>query len=209
MHRIMVAIAAVVVIVAAGVFYFYSQSLPAFWTLNAGASTVTFSSVKNGDIGETHFIRHLEGEADFNGTFKVMLDLKSVDTGIETRDERMREFLFETDSYPVATVAGSFSITDFEGLTDGAAAHAVIPATLKLHGVERPLEIPVVVTRMGWDRVSVASEQPVLVVAADYGLEGGIEKLRELAGLDSISEVVPVTFFLVFEGGIAPAGRDN
>jgi len=37
------------------------------------------------------------------------------------------------------------------------------------------------------------------VNASQVGLLAGIEKLRELAGLPSISPAVPVTFSLIFE----------
>lgn len=42
----------------------------------------------------------------------------------------------------------------------------------------------------------VTSAQPVIINATDYGLTDGINKLRDLAGLPSISYAVPVTFTL-------------
>jgi hypothetical protein len=39
----------------------------------------------------------------------------------------------------------------------------------------------------------------VIVNAANLGLADGLEKLREIAGLPSISKAVPVSFVLVFE----------
>jgi hypothetical protein len=39
----------------------------------------------------------------------------------------------------------------------------------------------------------------VLVNAADFGMEGGIEALRNVAGLNAISSVVPVSMQLKFE----------
>jgi hypothetical protein len=36
------------------------------------------------------------------------------------------------------------------------------------------------------------------VDAAKFGLSDGVEKLREIAGLDSISHAVPVSFVMTF-----------
>jgi hypothetical protein len=46
--------------------------------------------------------------------------------------------------------------------------------------------------------VMVASTQPLVIDAAKFGLSDGVEKLREIAGLDSISNAVPVTFVMTF-----------
>ena len=44
----------------------------------------------------------------------------------------------------------------------------------------------------------VIAAEPVLISAADFGLESGVEALREVAGLNVISTAVPVSFQLVF-----------
>ncbi len=55
------------------------------------------------------------------------------------------------------------------------------------------------ITRLDLDRLMVVSEQPVVVNARDFGLVPGVEALRKIVGLSSISLAVPVTFVLVFE----------
>jgi len=42
----------------------------------------------------------------------------------------------------------------------------------------------------------VSSLAPVIVQANEFGLVAGVEKLKELAGLPSISLAVPVSFVL-------------
>ena len=44
-----------------------------------------------------------------------------------------------------------------------------------------------------------STAQPVLLRAADFDLVAGLEKLRGIAGLDSISTAVPVTVRLVWQ----------
>jgi hypothetical protein len=48
------------------------------------------------------------------------------------------------------------------------------------------------------DRLLVSSVRPVIVNAGPLGLDEGVERLREAAGLPSISPAVPVTFQLTF-----------
>ena len=53
-------------------------------------------------------------------------------------------------------------------------------------------------TRTGPDTVLAESGQPILVNAADLELTEGIATLQQIAGLDSISPTVPVSFTLTF-----------
>lgn len=45
----------------------------------------------------------------------------------------------------------------------------------------------------------VSSVKPIIIKAADYGMEEGVKKLQELTKLPSIATAVPVTFSLVFK----------
>ena len=185
-------------------YYFYSSSIPAFWTVNAAESSLSFTSIKNGDIEEVNTIPGLSGGADFMGEYSITMDLRTVETNVDIRNERMREFFFETDTWALATVSGPFEPRDFENLPIGATLQTRINGTLSLHGIEQPIAMDVVVTRTAWDRVTVSSFLPVTIDAADYNLEDGLETLRGLVGLDSISPITNVSFELVLEGGVLP-----
>ncbi|GAL17837.1 hypothetical protein JCM19235_6390 [Vibrio maritimus] len=52
--------------------------------------------------------------------------------------------------------------------------------------------------KMSEDKVVIVSTDPMIIQAADFGLDVGIEKLREVAGLPSIAMSVPLTFVLVY-----------
>jgi len=52
--------------------------------------------------------------------------------------------------------------------------------------------------------VMVASTKPLIVDAAKFGMTEGVEKLREIAGLQSISNAVPVSFVMTFVATSAP-----
>jgi hypothetical protein len=64
-----------------------------------------------------------------------------------------------------------------------------------LHGqtVTKDAQLSVSVTDQG---VSAATTQPILLNAAEFGLEGGVAALQDIAGLNAISRVIPVTVAL-------------
>ena len=75
-----------------------------------------------------------------------------------------------------------------------------VSAKVKLHGKTKRLRELVNVTLLNEKTVEVATAKPILLDVSDYGLMPGIQKLIDLAGVKSISQSVPVTFRLRFEG---------
>jgi polyisoprenoid-binding protein YceI len=185
-------------------YFFYAQGVPGFWVLNSEESFFHFSSVKNGDISEQHTLTSLVGEASFTGKIVVRLDLTSLDTGIDIRDQRMREFLFEVEKFPVARIEADYDLAVFGEIAPGETQIIAMPFTLKLHGIEKQMEISVTVYRSEWNKVIITPTEDLIIDAADFNLEEGINTLKSLAGLNDISTRVPVTFKLVFEGATTP-----
>jgi len=111
----------------------------------------------------------------------------------------MREFLFETDTYPSAQLTAAIDMEAIEDIDEGDSGVMTVDANLAIHGASLPLSIEVLVSRLDDDELVVSSFKPLIVNAADVDLAAGVEKLRELAGLPSISLAVPVTFNLIFE----------
>lgn len=173
------------------------------WDLQAAASTFNFVSVKKDTIGEVLHFKKLSGQIDKNGKAGITIDLNSVDTGVQIRDERMREFLFETGKYPSATYQANVDPSLLDKLAVGEVKTVSLEGTLNLHGqsAKLPAKVSVVKTRDGL--VQVNTLEPVLVNAEQFGMTAGVAKLMELVNLPSISSVTPVTFSLVFAN--APA----
>jgi polyisoprenoid-binding protein YceI len=176
-----------------------AQPTLAAWTLDGAASALSFVSVKAGDIGEVHRFDELSGRVADDGAVEVVIDLASVDTMIEIRDERMREMLFEVARFPNATFTAMVALDELLALAPGETGSLTISGDLTLKAERLSLPVEALVARLSEDRVLVATRQPVIVDAAVLGLSAGLEKLREVAGLPSISKAVPVSFVLVFE----------
>ena len=70
--------------------------------------------------------------------------------------------------------------------------------SLSLHGVSKEMVTDVRVVKLTKNSVLAESLKPVIVNAEDFNLSQGVDKLREIAKLPSISTAIPVTFSLVF-----------
>ncbi|HKL78552.1 MAG TPA: YceI family protein, partial [Gammaproteobacteria bacterium] len=125
--------------------------------------------------------------------------LASVETGIDIRDKRMREMLFEVANFPEATVTMELPEQRIAELSAGENLTLDATATLALHGTEKAVDTALAVTRLKDGSVQVTNVRPVIIQADDFGLARGVEKLREVAGLPSISPAVPADFTLYFE----------
>ena len=81
-------------------------SAPVFatWSLDNEKSVLSFVSTKAIDIAEVHRFTNLAGRISDKGKAVVTVALDSVHTGIEVRDERMRELFFDTGTYANATM---------------------------------------------------------------------------------------------------------
>ncbi|OIQ48066.1 MAG: hypothetical protein BM565_03190 [Gammaproteobacteria bacterium MedPE] len=182
--------------VAAVLLMTLSHSAHADWALDKANSTLSFVSVKKSDVMEAHHFNHINGTLTDNGAFSLVIDLSSVDTAIAIRDSRMGEHLFETNKFPQATLSASIPSKALAGLVVNQTAMMKVPASLNLHGEKQAMNADVSVTLLSDGNLLVSSNKPVFVNAGDFNLIKGIEKLRELAGLPSISTTVPVTFSL-------------
>lgn len=169
------------------------------WRLADDESRLAFVSIKAGEVAETHTFRQLSGAMDESGIAEVTIDLASVETQVDIRNERMREIFFETAQFPDATVTADVPLEGLADLEVGARTGMVLPIAVTLHGMTAEYDADVFVSRLADGRVLVETASPVLTSAGDFGLLQGVERLREIAGLPSISPAVPVTVSLVFE----------
>lgn len=184
---------------------FPGRAMADAWTLDPAQSTLTYQSVKKNTIVETNTIRNISGLIEEDGSTIIAFDLNSVDTGVDLRNVRMRFLFFETFQYPTATVTAKVNPADFKDLPAKRRMAMTLPVKLSLHGVEKELQAKVIVTMISDTLVSVASQAPVAVQVADFGLLPAIEKLQRAANVTNIVPAASVSFDFVFTSAtIAP-----
>ena len=174
-------------------------SLPAAasWELAAQDSKLNIVSVKNAVITETHQFDRLDGGLMDNGEFSLIIDLASINTGIEIRDTRMRDLLFKVGDYPRAVITAKLDLTQVNALQPGQITKMEATFDLNLHGKHQSMSAEVTVVATQDHGLLVNSVSPVVLRAEDFGLTEGINSLREIAGLANINTMVPVTFTLL------------
>ncbi|WP_249171775.1 YceI family protein [Erythrobacter sp. JK5] len=169
------------------------------WTVDSDASRLNYVSVKSGEIAENNHFTGLSGSVAPDGAATVEIDLATVSTGVDIRNERMREIFFNVAEFPKATITAQVDPAAFEALAVGESTTQPLKGTLSVKGAETAIDTEVDVTRVSADRVLVASKEPVIVYADALDLTEGLAQLQQLAGLPSITPAVPVTFSIAFE----------
>lgn len=171
----------------------------AAWSLDTTASYLNFVTTKNTSNVEVHNFATISGAISSGNVATLTIDLASVKTGVDLRDERMRDLLFKTGTFPTATVTVAVPATLISSLAVGQSATTDISASLNLHGMTGTITTKVSVQKLSSSRVLVQSLSPILIKAGDYSLTDGVEALRAAVGIASISVTVPVDFALVFD----------
>jgi len=171
------------------------------WNLDPARSHLAFISIKGKDVAEIHTFKDIAGTIAPDGQAKIVLMLDSVETLIPIRDERMREFLFDTADYKEAVLTAKIDPERIKSMAVGEIAEITAEGVLSLHGQTQPMVLVVQAAKVSANTVMVASVKPLVIDAAKFGMSDGVEKLRELAGLAAISNAVPVNFVLTFVDG--------
>ena len=172
------------------------------WKLVPDKSHLSFVSTKKEHVAETNTFKSIQGSVDDAGNGEFLVDLNSVDTNVGIRDQRMREFLFQTDLYPMAVYTVSVGPRQMKALSTleaGEQRTLLLDGTLDLHGVKQRVNADVLITKTGVNWIQVATKKPVIIRAENFELVQGVNKLMELVNLPSISKSIPVSFVLTFD----------
>lgn len=184
----------------AGALLASSVSLPAQadWYLDNDSSRLSFISTKAGDFSEVHRFLALHGTIDDQGAARLRIETDSVSTGIPLRDERLRKLLFTSSEFPEAQVMAQLNLEPIVDLAAGAQLEISLPVQVQIRDRKHGYMTDLLVTRLDERRFQVVTLAPLVLQAEHFGLGAGVEALRKLARLDSISLSVPVGAVMIF-----------
>ena len=176
-----------------------AQWAVADWQLNNKASTLNFISTKNASVTEVHTFKKLSGGVKNNGEAILNISLDSVETNIPIRNERLKQFLFEIDVSSEASVVLDIDPDKVQALAPGSQIDLPVKAKLSLHGVSQAIDTRLRVVKLQNNGIAVSTTAPIILSTGAFGFQSGLDKLKEIAKLDSITTAVPVTMNLVFD----------
>ncbi|MEO0358075.1 MAG: YceI family protein [Pseudomonadota bacterium] len=167
------------------------------WTLDNDASRIQFGSIKKDYVGESHHFTDVSGNVSEAGNVAISIDLTSVETWIDIRNERMIEHVF--GDVATATLAATLDMDAMNALAPGDSMIAEVDGTLTLLGIETEVFTEFFVMRVADDKVLVTTNDMIFLRADDAGLDGGLDTLMGLANLSGITRASPVSLRLVFD----------
>ncbi|MBB5722584.1 polyisoprenoid-binding protein YceI [Loktanella ponticola] len=166
------------------------------WTMDSGASVVGFGSVKSNSIGEAHTLNVTSGTVADDGTVNVQLDLASIQTNIDVRNERIGEFVLADETS--AQLTASVDTEAMNALGVGEHMITEVEGDLTLLGNDIPVYLDMFIMRTAEDQVLVTSNSMLFVSTEEAGIDAGIDTLMELASLSDITRTLPVTLRFIF-----------
>ena len=170
------------------------------WVLDNSRSYLDFSSVKNASIIEVHKFKDLSGGITKDGLVEINISLDSVATGIEIRDQRLKDYLFETKKYPNAVFTTQVNLKKvLSEIKENKVYQKKLDGYLTLKGHKVFLKLNIKIKSLSSKTVQIMSLKPIVLNIVDFKMTEGIEKLQEMAQLDSIGFNVPINFKAVFK----------
>lgn len=176
----------------------FSSLSMADWSLQQ-PSSIHFLTSKNTHTTEIHHFKKFNASVNASGIAKLTIDLASVDTRIGIRDERMQEHLFETSRFSQASFEAEIPADVLAKVNAGQQTQFELKGKISLHGEQAQAGCQVIISPNKDKTITVTSITPMLIAAEDFKLVAGINKLKEIAGLKSITYTVPLNFSLSFK----------
>ncbi len=177
----------------------FSFNASADWILKNAESSLNVVSIKKLTTGEVHTFSKLEGSVKKTGDVAIAVKLSSIETNIPIRNDRMQQFLFEVVKFPEATVTTKVNYKHIERMKAGDSMLQKVPLKLSLHGHKLDVMAEMRVTLLSGNKLLVSTVKPIIINAGEFALVKGIDKLKELAKLPSISTAIPISASFVFE----------
>ena len=168
------------------------------WNSVEAESRVAFGSVKKNTTGEVHHFNKVTGVVKEKGEMVITIDLGSVETNIDIRNERVTKHVFQ-EGKATAVITGQLDMSEVDSMKPGETKVVEIEVKLAFAGVENEIDANMLVARLSEDRVLVTTEDFIMVSTEDLGIDAGVDQLMKLAKLPGITRVAPVAVRMVFE----------
>jgi polyisoprenoid-binding protein YceI len=120
---------------------------------------------------------------------------------VQQRNERLKEMLFKVADNPTATFAATVDAHRFQAMRPGALADIDLNGQLTISGRSNAVTAHLRVVKLASGALQVSTSAPIVVNLKDYGLQDGVEALRNVMNLNVLASSAPVTFSVVLKPG--------
>jgi len=182
----------------AAVFAVAVNAAQADWQLDGSASSFFYVTNKAAAVSEVNSFSGLSGSISDAGVATLSIDLATVDTAIDIRNQRMRDIVFQVAQFPKAEVSVTVDVEAMKAMKAGIGSTGSYPVSVSLHGVKAEMTADLQVIKLDATTLQVQLARPLIVAADKFGLAAGVEELRTVANLPSITPNVVVDFTLVY-----------
>ena len=172
------------------------------WQVDNARSNFTFVTTKAGQPGtnaitEVSSFKRVAGSVTSQGQIELLVDLTSIDTGFEIRDDRVKAMLFNVGATPQAKFAAKIEANTIRSIPANGFKDVEVAGQLTIAAQTKPVVAKLRVSQLGTGALQVATIAPIVINANDYGIGTGVEALRDIMGLNLLSPAAPVSFNLV------------
>ncbi len=168
------------------------------WNSVEAESRIAFGSVKKNTTGEVHHFNKVTGVVKEKGEMVITVDLSSVETNIDIRNERITKHVFQ-EGKATAVITGQLDMSEVDSMKPGEIKVVEVEVNLSFAGIENEVEANMLVARLSENRVLVTTEDFIMVSTEDLGIDAGVDQLMNLAKLSGITRVTPVAVRMVFQ----------
>jgi len=154
---------------------------PAFaesWTLDGDSSKVAFGSVKKDTVGEVHHFTSVSGSVDDAGKVSVSIDVASVETWIDIRNERIQKMVLNAS--PKAVLSAQVDAEALGKLAPGDTTLVDVEGTLSLNGNDVPIETSLFVARLSDKKMMVTTDEMIMLSTEEAGIDDGVSQLMKI-----------------------------
>src|SRR5687768_17452288 len=118
------------------------------WTLDGTASSFFYVTTKAAAVTEVNSFKGLGGGISDEGKASLVIDLATVDTSIEIRDQRMRDLVFQVADFPEATISVDVDAEALDNMSPGVSTTGSYTAQVALHGVTQEIMADLQITKL-------------------------------------------------------------
>lgn len=168
------------------------------WQLEPASSQLRFVSVKNGSVAEVHSFKQLSGVWSEDGKVTIQIPVTTIDTLIPIRNERILEHVLQAKKYPNITATASVKSEALADLVVGSSMQYGTELSVTLLDKTQTLPVQLTLTKLSEGKIQASTTAPVMINSTAFKLDTGVRKLQEIAKLNDIELMVPVTFSVEF-----------